>query len=253
MYLSRPALPCMSLPSLSIVIPTLNEEALLPDLLTSIAMQTVVPEVIVADAQSSDRTREIAHGFGARVVDGGLPSVGRNAGAAAAHGDVILFLDADVFLPDEYFLSRMLHEFTKRGLDIATADIVPESTKRYDRFSFWVYNTYVRLWGARHAHAPGFFIVIKRFLHEEIGGFDETIVFCEDHEYAGRAAGKGRFDILNAVRIPTSVRRFEKDGRWAITYKFLLAEWHLIFKGPIYDDRFHYTFGYGTTRKKPPV
>ncbi len=237
-------------PILSIVIPTLNEEELLPDLLTSIAMQTIQPEVIVADADSSDRTREIAHGFGARVVDGGLPAVGRNAGAAVAKGEIILFLDADVFLPDDHFLSRLLYEFTTRPLDIATADIIPESEKKYDRFSFWVYNRYVRLWGARHAHAPGFFIVIRRALHEKTDGFDETIVFCEDHEYAGRAAKHGRFGLLNSVQIPTSVRRFDKDGRWTIARKFLKAEWHLLFKGPIRDDRFHYTFGYGPSRKK---
>jgi glycosyltransferase involved in cell wall biosynthesis len=240
----------MSLPSLSIVIPTFNEEKLLPDLLASVKDQTIDVELIVGDFHSKDKTREIAKKFGARIVDGGTPSQGRNAAAAVATGDVLLFLDADVTLPGSHFLSRLMNEFTSRSLGIATADVIPQSSKRYDRFSFWVYNRYVRLWGARRAHAPGFFIVIKRELHEKIGGFDETIVFCEDHEYAGRAAKCGQFGILNSVKIPTSVRRLNKDGRVAIAYKFIAAELHLLFKGPIRDDRFHYTFGYDSENKR---
>ena len=138
----------------------------------------------------------------------------------------------------------MINEVTSRALDCATADIVPMSEKRYDRFSFWVYNRYVRLWGARRAHAPGFFILVKKRFHEKIGRFDEAVVFCEDHEYAQRAAAAGQFGFLQSVKIPTSVRRFDKDGRFTIARKFLKAEWHLLTKGPIYDDRFHYRFGY---------
>ncbi|MBT4857389.1 glycosyltransferase [Candidatus Uhrbacteria bacterium] len=232
--------------SLSIVIPALNEEKLLSDLLSSIKKQTVDAEVIVADAKSTDDTKKIAESFGARVVDGGLPSYGRNAGAKVATGDIILFLDADVVLPDENFLSRALNEFATRPFDVATADVIPKSIRRYDRFSFWVYNRYVRAWGSRRAHAPGFFIIIRRALHAKIGGFDERIVFCEDHEYVGRAAKQGQFGFLNSVKIPTSVRRFDKDGRFSIALKFIKAELHLIFRGPILDNSFDYTFDYGS-------
>ena len=240
----------MSFPELSIVIPTLNEERLLPALLESIQVQTLEAEVIVADAHSTDRTREIAVSAGARVVEGGLPSVGRNAGAEAAMGNWILFLDADVLLPDRELLKRMLREAQQRSFDCATADIVPLSKRRYDRFSFWVYNRYVRAWGSRHAHAPGFFILVKRTFHKKIEVFNEAVIFCEDHEYAQRAAKTGQFGFLNSVKIPTSVRRFDKDGRLRIAWKFLIAELHLLTKGPIYDDRFHYRFDYGDNKRK---
>jgi len=69
----------------SIIIPALNEEKTLPVLLDSIKAQDFSDyEVIVADANSKDRTREIAAEYGCRVVDGGLPAVGRNAGAGGA-------------------------------------------------------------------------------------------------------------------------------------------------------------------------
>ena len=78
---------------LSIIIPTYNEEEVLPNLLRSIKEQDYKDyEVVVADAKSTDKTREIAQKFDCRVVDGGLPGEGRNHGAEAAKGDRFLFL-----------------------------------------------------------------------------------------------------------------------------------------------------------------
>ncbi|MEN6592532.1 MAG: glycosyltransferase family A protein, partial [Methanobacterium sp.] len=57
---------------ISIIIPTYNEEEYLPYLLESIKRQDFTDyEVIVADAHSTDKTREIAKSFGAKIVDGG--------------------------------------------------------------------------------------------------------------------------------------------------------------------------------------
>ena len=68
--------------------------------------------VLVADAGSSDGTGEIALGFCDRlkveVVPGGLPSVGRNAGARLAATKYLLFLDADVELPEPTLLRRAM-------------------------------------------------------------------------------------------------------------------------------------------------
>lgn len=67
---------------ISIIVPTKNEERYLPGLLKSIKKQTVQPyEIIVADAGSTDRTVEIAKKYGAKVIKGGIPQVGRNKGA----------------------------------------------------------------------------------------------------------------------------------------------------------------------------
>jgi GT2 family glycosyltransferase len=58
-----------------------------------------VCEVIVVDDRSTDRTAEIAASFGARVIanpSGRGPAAARNAGAQAARGDILLFIDADV-------------------------------------------------------------------------------------------------------------------------------------------------------------
>lgn len=239
------------MPKLSIVIPTLNEEKYLPKLLASIKKQTFRDfEIIIADVKSKDRTREIADEYGAKVVDGGLPSVGRNAGARVACGDILLFLDADVELPDSGFLGRTCREFERRKLDIATVLIEALSAKKIDHLLYEIYNVYVfavqKIW----PHVPGFCIYVRRSLHEKIHGFDETLAFAEDHEYARRASKVGKFGFLRTARVPVSTRRFDKEGRMTIALKYLLGEMYLITKGKVPTGAMEYAFGYDEAVKK---
>jgi glycosyltransferase involved in cell wall biosynthesis len=235
---------------ISIVIPTKNEELHLPKLLASIRLQTVQPhEIIVADAKSTDRTREIAASYGAIVIDGGMPSVGRNIGARCATGEMILFLDADVELRDPTFLEKSIAEFKERGLGLATCDVFPLSDAYIDHFMHKAYNKYARAWGSLFPHAPGFCMLVKRDSHNKLGGFDESVVFCEDHDYARRFKKVGRFGFLRSTKIPVSIRRLDRDGRMNIAIKYLLAELHIAFVGPIRTNKFNYTFGHSKANK----
>src|SRR5271169_2533658 len=89
---------------LTIVIPAKNEAKLIPRLLTSLMNQDYSKmsstRVLVADANSTDGTPEIVLGFRDRlnvsVIRGGMPSVGRNLGAARAESEFVLFMDADI-------------------------------------------------------------------------------------------------------------------------------------------------------------
>ncbi len=230
---------------LSIIIPTYNEEEYLPRLLASLRSQRLGGyEIIVADANSTDRTREIAEQFGARVVRGGMPGPGRNRGAEAAKGDVLLFLDADVVLPDTEWLASKMEQFARRDLDAGTCLVKAISGKIIDHFSHNVFNAHMMATQFLLAHAPGFCIFARKSLHERIGGFDESIKLAEDHDYVERARRAGTFRVLTGSRIRVSVRRFERDGRFSIFGKYLLAELHLLLRSRIRDDRFAYTFGY---------
>lgn len=230
---------------LSVIIPTYNEEDFLPALLQSLKDQAYRDfEVIVADARSTDRTREIAASYGCRVIDGGLPAVGRNRGAAAAQGDLFLFLDADVILPDQNFFSEILREFGRRKMDISTCRIDPMTDDPRDRFFHWVFNAYVIGSQRLFPHAPGFFILIKRSVFEAVRGFDEAIRLAEDHDLTSRAAEIGRFRIIRSRTLPVSVRRFERDGRMNVIMKYLLAELYIRAFGPVHSDIFKYRFGY---------
>jgi 4,4'-diaponeurosporenoate glycosyltransferase len=104
--LERPAGSGVNRIPLSVVIPARNEAAPLPALLASLRTQTLLPdEVIVVDDHSSDATAAKAAGAGATVISPPpLPAgwLGKSwachHGAAAASGELLLFLDADVVL-----------------------------------------------------------------------------------------------------------------------------------------------------------
>lgn len=235
---------------ISIVIPTYNEEVYLPYLLRSIQGQTFKDfEIIVADAFSTDGTRAVAESFGARVVDGGKPGAGRNRGAEAARGELILFLDADVVLPDPWFLQMTVAEFQKRKFAAATCKIHPLSAKAVDQVFHEVYNYFMWVTAGIMPHAPGFCIFVRKDVHEAIKGFDEEIRLAEDHDYAERAGKVGKFGILKSYRIPVSVRRLDRDGRLNVAIKYLLCELHMRTRGAVKSDIFNYTFGYPRKEK----
>src|SRR5271170_486122 len=89
-----------SCPKISFIIPTLNVEALLDNCLGAIARQTIPRdrcEIILADAHSKDRTREIAARYGAIVLDdnGKNMEEGKRLALRSATGEYIVFVDAD--------------------------------------------------------------------------------------------------------------------------------------------------------------
>lgn len=235
---------------LSIIIPTFNEEKFLPHLLNSLHKQTFKDfEIIVADNNSTDSTRAIALKAGTKVVSGGLPARGRNNGARIACSERLLFLDADVILPPD-FLEKAISELIENNLDVASCYVQPLSEKRVDQFLHKTVNQYFRYTKKVFPHAPGFCIFSKKEIHQKIGGFDERIKLAEDHDYVSRASKISNFGFLQSVKIPVSVRRLDKDGRLNISAKYIVAEAHLIFLGPIYSNIFNYKFGYSQKIKK---
>lgn len=232
----------MNLP-VSIIIPTFNEEKYLPKLLNSLKKQTATPkEIIVADAYSLDNTRGVAKSFGAKVVNGGLHSVGRNNGARIASQPILLFLDADVVLP-QAFLEQTIAEMIARKFDITSCYITPRSSLKIDRLLHQFANQYVKLTHKIHPNIYGFCIFVKKNIHKAIGGFDETIILAEDQDYVKRARKKGKFGYLKSYKIPVSVRRLIKEGRMKMVLKAIAIELHLIFIGKIKKDIFNYKFG----------
>jgi hypothetical protein len=228
---------------LSVVIPTLNEASTLPGLLAALKAQVRQPdEIIIADAGSQDDTRALAEAGGARVVQGGRPGPGRNAGARAATGDLLLFLDADV-LPGPRFISGALAELEKDGYGIATCLIEPLTSSATDQIIAETTNLYLQVVQYITPHAPGFCIFCRRAIHEAIGGFDEKVKLAEDHDYVQRAAQRAEFGVLTHVRIPVSMRRVEKEGLARLAFKYLWCEMHALAGKPIYSMPFEYEFG----------
>jgi glycosyltransferase involved in cell wall biosynthesis len=228
---------------LSVIIPTLNEAEYLPGLLDALGGQTRRPdEIIVADAGSTDGTVELARGRGAVVVRGGMPGVGRNAGALAAKGDVLMFLDADV-LPASDFVGQALAEFADAGYAVATCAIEALGGSLADQVIVGATRLYLQVIQSISARAPGACIVVRSEVHRAIGGFDESLMLSEDHDYVRRASQYGEFGVLTSVRIPVSLRRLEEEGLTRLALKFLWCEMYALAGKPVHSLPFEYEFG----------
>ena len=200
-------------------------------------------ELIVADAGSKDRTLEIAMNYDCQVVSGTSPAKGRNEGAKVARGDLLLFLDADIVLGED-FLNRTLEEFEQKRIDAGSFCLEPQTGTRIIKFLFNLYyNWPILLCESILPHATQA-ILVRRTTHEKLGGFDEEIKLGEDHDYVRRAKAIGKIGILRSGKILSSLRRFEKDG-WVKTYlTYILAELYVILFGNVKSDVFKYRFAH---------
>ena len=200
---------------LSIIICTLNEELYLPKLLESIRQQEgVVYEILIIDAGSTDATKLAVE----RFAESSLMSVQfvaamrgiakqRNFGATLAKYENLLFLDADVLLPND-FLKNATSEITDNQYLIAGTKIFAAEKSRGYRLVYWTYsNTYLPVVRLFNTVLHGCSIFVTKTLHEQIGGFQSGITF-EDFAYGAAAAKFSHPKLLRSTYVRTSARRF---------------------------------------------
>lgn len=235
---------------LSIIIPTFNEENYLPHLLESIKRQDFSDyEVIVADAGSEDSTKDIAQEWGCKVVEGGLPAVGRNRGAEAARGEYLLFLDSDVILTRDY-LELCLDEFQKRKLGIAITQIAPLSDTFLNKITHDLANFFMKRVENIKPHGAGCYgIITTRNLHYEVEGFDEDLDFGEDTDYIERIGAISQFKVLRSPKLLVSTRRLQEEGMRNVVLKYAKSTFYQFRGKQITAEDLDYTFGHPGQRR----
>jgi glycosyltransferase involved in cell wall biosynthesis len=228
---------------LTIVIPAKNEVEMLPRLLESLCRQDYArmaqTRVLVADAGSTDGTVEVALGFCERlkveVVAGGLPSVGRNAGARLATTKYVLFLDADVELPEPTLLRRALWRMERRGLHLATTNIACREGGFFDDLLYAGNNFMQRVGALMKPFATGMFMLFDREAFWRLGGFNERALFAEDY-LLSKGVARIRFRIVRG-QVLTTNRRFKKLGYWRMVFLFFQTALHSWDDGYFLRDR----------------
>jgi glycosyltransferase involved in cell wall biosynthesis len=182
----------------SFVIPAHNEQAMLTSLLDSIrrlqpAEGMAVFEVIVADADSTDATADLARAAGCHVVkaERGAASVARNAGGAVARGDVLAFIDADCLLPADWL--QGVAEVLADGNVVAVSAAMspPQATESWVARA-WHELTVPEARDRDAAWLPSFNLAVRAQVFRDVGGFDESLVTCEDVELSLRLRRHGR-------------------------------------------------------------
>lgn len=210
--------------TISVIIPTLNEDAILSETLARTSTLQV-GELIVVDGGSTDLTVPTAQAFCKTTPDTHLITAPRgrarqmNEGAKASRGDVLLFLHADTQLPEE----------TGRLIESAFADPAVVGGRfdvRFDSSSLWsriigsFMNRRSRLTGISTGDQALF---VRRQVFERLGGFAE-IPLMEDIDFCRRLKRAGRIAALKDT-VTTSFRRWETQG----PLKTILLMWTLRF------------------------
>ncbi len=215
--------------TISVIIPTFNEDKILPQTLACAATLDI-GEIVVADGGSTDRTVPMAEAFCARVPDARVITAQRgrarqmNEGAKASRGEILLFLHADSRLPAE----------AKRIILSALADPTVVGGRfdiRFDHPSVWgtVIRTFMnwrsRLGGIATGDQAMF---VRRDVFERLGGFSD-IPLMEDIEFSARLKHAGPTQALRET-VTTSFRRWEQQGplrtillMWALRFLYWIG------------------------------
>jgi glycosyltransferase involved in cell wall biosynthesis len=229
---------------LSVVIPALNEERHVGLLLRDLASQTRrADEVIVVDAGSEDDTVSVAQRFPGVVVLAGSPPVakGRNLGGREARSDILVFLDADVRLP-ERFLEGFLKEFEYRRLDLACPSYVPHDSTPAIRAVHAFFNLLFKSFEQLLPSGAGHCIAVRGEVFRESRGFDPRLKF-DDIELVRRLSKDRRFGIVAGEQVYVSDRRYREHGVPKMTLRYLLMSLFFALGKHRWANGIEYEFG----------
>jgi glycosyltransferase involved in cell wall biosynthesis len=210
-------------PFISIIIPALNEEAVIGHCLRSIRRlntEHFCCEIIVVDNGSDDNTTQISESYGATVLikKGGTISSLRNYGAKASRGDILAFLDADCVVPKDW-LERSLHYLKENSSVILGFRLsIPDGSN-------WVARCWDLLFVNRYSKGevdwvPTGNMIMNRETFVSVGGFNEKLETNEDIDFCFRAKKHGCKIIASAetsvinLRPPESLTRIFKKELW---------------------------------------
>ncbi len=209
---------------ISVIIPTWNEAPWLSALLERLGQCPGIAEIVVADHGSVNGTREIAAAHGCIVVNGGRPATGKNAGADAACGELLLFLDADVAVTPEA-MAVILAAFADPSCVLVHLRLVPATRRRFIRLCYRVVHLYALLGAKLQAHqgsAP--LICVRREAFFSSAGFDERVAAAEDVNLIRRVRRRhGGVAYLHDTPLMISARRFQTE--WSVMYVIKCIVW----------------------------
>jgi len=206
----------------SVIIPAKNEEIHLGNCLQSLAGLDFPKdqyEIIVADNGSEDSTLDIARSYNARIVcvPAGTIAAVRNAGAAQAKGEILVFLDADCTVAKDW-LKKAEQYFHKNDIAcFGSSPIIPENPTWVEQAWFLVRECQEEVREREWQESTNMFVPKEIF--EKVGGFNEKLTTCEDVDLSYRLAKFGKIIADKRIvaihhRDPKTIKEFFLKEKW---------------------------------------
>jgi glycosyltransferase involved in cell wall biosynthesis len=227
----------------SIIIPTLNEEKLLPNLLKQLKYENISAryntEIIISDGGSADKTIEIARQYADIVtIHKGEHrqniAEGRNEGAKIAAGDVFIFINADIIIADidAFFYEIINFVNNKKYLALTcSVKVFPEEEKLIDRIYHTFYNKYFKSLNAIGVGmGRGECQVIRKEVFNKVNGYNKVLAAGEDFDLFRRVRKLGKILFLSNMCVYESPRRYRKLGYWGVTWSWLKNSFSVLIK-----------------------
>ena len=186
--------------TVSVVIPTLNAEAWLPDLLKALGKQKPLPpdEVIIIDSESTDSTRHVANGFPktrVETITNFSHGRARNMGVRLAQGEFIVLMSQDAVPLDEYWLCNLLDTFANPHVAAAFSRQVPRdgASPMEEFFLATHFPSSDTIYTQRKGHESlmfqrdVFFSNVSSAIRRSVAlqhPFDESLIMSEDQQFA---------------------------------------------------------------------
>jgi cellulose synthase/poly-beta-1,6-N-acetylglucosamine synthase-like glycosyltransferase len=220
------------MPLISVVVPAYNEQDFIGQCLEALLSQGIPKnefEIIVSDSSSTDNTAKIAKRYADRVVTCKKVSAGfgRNFGAKHACGEVIAFIDADT-LAGKSWLLGVKEALSEKGCVAATGPFSPlEKASFFERLYFAIWLAHIRFTiTLGRPMFTGFNFAVKKKAFDEVNGFREDDMVCEDLDLSLKLAKKGKTAFNKKMAVLSSTRRLREVGilRYAsfgLSYTFL--------------------------------
>ncbi len=219
----------------SIVIPTLNEEKLLPNLLAQLSSPQLRNkfnyEIIVSDGGSKDNTIVIAEKYADKVFVHKEKfrqniAMGRNKGREFAKSNILVFLSGDSIISDpESLFSRIISK-VKNDKYVAftcAVKVFPNETKFIDRVFQTFYNNYfhsLNIIGV--GMGRGECNVVKSEIFDLLNGYNENLIAGEDFDFFKRVRQKGKIYFARDIFIYESPRRYREVGHFKLLLTWLI-------------------------------
>lgn len=215
----------------SIIVPTLNEEKYLPNLLNDLFRQKEKDfEVIVVDGYSQDKTKEIALAYKKKLdlfffqSDKKNVAIQRNFGAQKAQGQYLVFLDADSRIQPTFLYKVKKNILKNKGL-VFLPFIKPDKKNKIYQPLFDLANLLIEfIQMTPKKFSLGGSVIIEKNFFQLIGGFNDKLFISEDHELIQRVSDWGvKIKFIKNSPIVFSLRRIKKEGEIKFFYKYFLA------------------------------